>query len=84
MVKVNFPENYNNKDLAGKEAIFKMQNKKINEPIPAKINDELAVKFSAKNLNELKKNIKERLFNEYKSFSWSLLKKELMDEIEKS
>ena len=58
-------------------------NKKINEPIPAKINDELAVKFSAKNLNELKKNIKDRLSNEYKSFSKSLMKKELMDEIEK-
>ena len=83
MVKVNFPENYNGKDLAGKEAIFKCKIKKINEPIPAKINDELAVKFSAKNLNELKTNIKERLSNEYESFSRSLLKKELMDEIEK-
>jgi len=83
MVKVNFPENYNSKDLAGKEAIFKCKIKKINEPIPAKINDELAVKFSAKNLNELKTNIKERLSNEYESFSRSLLKKELMDEIEK-
>ena len=56
--KSNFPKNYNNKDLAGKEAIFKCKIKKINEPIPAKINDELAVKFSAKNLNELKTNIK--------------------------
>ena len=82
-VKVNFPENYNNKDLAGKEAVFECKIKKINEPIPAKINDDLAVKFSAKNLNELKTNIKDRLSNEYKSFSKSLMKKELMDEIEK-
>ena len=82
-VKVNFPENYNSKDLAGKEAVFECKIKKINEPIPAKINDDLAVKFSAKNLNELKKNIKDRLSNEYKSFSKSLMKKELMDEIEK-
>ncbi len=82
-VKVNFPDNYNSKDLAGKAAVFECKIKKINEPIPAKINDDLAVKFSAKNLNELKKNIKERLSNEYKSFSKSLMKKELMDEIEK-
>jgi trigger factor len=82
-VKVNFPENYNSKDLAGKEAVFECKIKKINEPIPAKINNDLAIKFSAKNLNELKKNIKERLSNEYKSFSKSLMKKELMDEIEK-
>ncbi len=83
IVKVNFPDNYNSKDLAGKEAVFECKIKKINEPIPAKINDDLAVKFSAKNLNELKKNIKDRLSNEYKSFSKSLMKKELMDEIEK-
>ena len=82
-VKVNFPDNYNSKDLAGKAAVFECKIKKINEPIHAKINDDLAVKFSAKNLNELKKNIKDRLSNEYKSFSKSLLKKELMDEIEK-
>ena len=82
-VKVNFPDNYNSKDLAGKKAVFECKIKKINEPIPAKINDDLAVKFSAKNLNELKKNIKDRLSNEYKSFSKSLMKKELMDEIEK-
>ena len=82
-VKVNFPKNYNNKDLAGKEAVFDCKIKKINKPIPAKINDDLAVKFSAKNLDELKTNIKERLSNEYKSFSRSLMKKELMDEIEK-
>ena len=82
-VKVNFPDNYNSKDLAGKAAVFECKINKINKPIPAKINDDLAVKFSAKNLNELKKNIKDRLSNEYKSFSKSLMKKELMDEIEK-
>ena len=47
-MKVNFPDNYNSKDLAGKAAVFECKIKKINEPIPAKINDELAVKFSAK------------------------------------
>ena len=83
IIKVNFPDNYNSKDLAGKEAIFKCKIKELNKPIPAKINDDLAIKFSAKNLIELKKNIKERLSNEYESFSKSLMKKELMDEIEK-
>ncbi|MFL2812283.1 MAG: trigger factor [Paracoccaceae bacterium] len=82
-VKVNFPENYTNKDLAGKEAVFNCKIKKVNKPIPAKIDNELAVKFSAKDLSELKSNIKTRLSNEYESFSKSLMKKELMDEIEK-
>ena len=82
-VKVKFPENYTNKDLAGKEAVFNCKIKKLNKPIPAKIDDELAVKFSAKNLSELKSNIKSRLSSEYESFSKSLMKKELMDEIDK-
>ena len=82
-VKVKFPENYTNKDLAGKEAVFSCKIKKINKPVPAKIDDELAVKFSAKDLSELKSNIKARLSSEYESFSKSLMKKELMDEINK-
>ncbi len=82
-VKVKFPENYTNKDLAGKEAVFNCKIKKLNKPIPAKIDDELAVKFSAKDLSELRSNIKTRLSSEYESFSKSLMKKELMDEIDK-
>jgi trigger factor len=82
-VKVKFPENYTNKDLAAKEAIFNCIIKKINKPIPAKIDNELAIKFSAKDLSELKSNIKDRLSNEYETFSKSLMKKELMDEIAK-
>ena len=82
-VKVKFPENYTNKDLAGKEAVFSCKIKKVNKPVPAKIDDELAAKFSAKDLSELKSNIKARLSSEYESFSKSLMKKELMDEINK-
>ena len=82
-VKVKFPENYTNKDLAGKEAIFNCKIKKINKPVPSKINNELAVKFSAKDLSELKSNIKTRLSSEYESFAKTLMKKELMDEIDK-
>ncbi len=82
-VKVKFPENYTNKDLAGKEAVFNCKIKKVNKPVPAQIDDELAVKFSAKDLSELRTNIKNRLSNEYESFSKSLMKKELMDEIDK-
>ena len=69
--------------MAGKEAVFNCKIKKINKPVPSKIDNELAVKFSAKDLSELKSNIKTRLSNEYDSFAKSLMKKELMDEIEK-
>ncbi len=83
-ITVKFPSDYGNKDLAGKESIFECKIKGINGPEPAKIDDELAKKFSAKNLVELKANIRERLENEYASFSKSLMKKDLMDSLEKN
>ena len=83
-VKVKFPKEYNAKNLAEKDALFVCKIKSINKAKPAAVNDELAVKFSAKNLSELKNSIKDRLTNEYTSFSKSLLKKDLMDVLEKN
>ncbi len=83
-VTVKFPKDYGNKNLAGKDSIFACKIKTVNAPKPAKIDDELAKKFSCKNLSELKKNIKERLGNEYTAFSRSLMKKDLMDALEKN
>ena len=57
--------------------------KLINVVKPAKIDDDLAKKFSAKNLSQLEGNIKTRLANEYASFSRTMMKKELMDLLEK-
>ena len=83
-VTVKFPKDYGNKNLAGKDSIFACKIKTVNAPKPAKIDDELAKKFSCKKLSELKKNIKERLGNEYTAFSRSLMKKDLMDALEKN
>ena len=82
-VKVKFPEGYGTKNLAGKDSLFICKIKSINAPKPAEIDDELAKKFSAKNVSDLESNIKERLANEYTSFSKSLMKKDLMDALEK-
>ena len=46
-VKVTFPDDYGSKDLAGKNAEFACKVKNVKEPVPAKINDELATKFGA-------------------------------------
>ena len=83
-VKVKFPKDYGSKNLAGKDSIFACKIKTINAPKSAKIDDELAKKFSSKNLSELKDNIRERLASEYTTFSRSLLKKDLMDALEKN
>ncbi len=83
-VKVTFPEEYGNKELAGKEAIFAVNVKLVNEPTIPKINDELAKKFGAENLKGLKDQITERLKDEFSVASKALLKRKLMDAIEKS
>ena len=82
-VEVQFPKEYGNKELAGKESIFLCKIKSINGVKPAKIDDDLAKKFSAKNLSELEGNIRTRLADEYSSFSRTMMKKELMDLLEK-
>ena len=64
-VNVTFPEEYGSKDLAGKDAEFACKIKNVKEPVPAKINDELATKFGADDLKALKAQISERLESEY-------------------
>ena len=60
-VEVTFPEEYGNADLAGKPAVFTCTIKAVKKPVPAKIDDALAEKFGAENLDGLKGQISERL-----------------------
>ncbi len=83
-VEVTFPKDYSSEKLAGSPAIFNVIVKSVNEPKPAKINEDLAKKFGAKNLTDLKDQIKERLKAEYGHASRVILKRELMDKLDKS
>ena len=83
-VKVTFPENYQAETLAGKEAVFTCNVKEVKEPKPAEINDELATKFGVESLDALKTQITERLEQEYQGASRMLMKRELMDALDKA
>ncbi|WP_131782342.1 trigger factor [Legionella gresilensis] len=65
-IKVNFPESYGHKDLAGKEATFKITIKSVMEGKLPELNDEFAEKFNIKEggLEALKKDIKENMTRE--------------------
>lgn len=65
-VNVTFPENYRNKDLAGKKAIFKVTVKGLREKALPDINDELAKSIGMESLDKLKEAITERLKAEVK------------------
>ena len=82
-VTVSFPEEYGAEHLAGKEAVFTCTVKEVKEPIAAEINDELAQKFGAEDLDALKKQIAERLEAEYAGASRAVMKRALLDELDK-
>ena len=53
------------------------------EPVPAKINDELATKFGAEDLKALKTQISERLGSEYGGAARAVMKRQLLDALDK-
>ncbi len=82
-VTVTFPEEYQAEHLAGKEAVFSCTIKEVKEPVAAEINDELAQKFGAEDLDALKGQISERLEAEYAGAARALMKRALLDELDK-
>jgi trigger factor len=66
-VKVKFPEEYRNQELAGKEATFKVLITEVRQKIVPEINDELAKALNQpglENLEQLKKALTEQLSEE--------------------
>lgn len=82
-VTVTFPEEYQAEHLAGKEAVFTCTIKEVKQPVAAKIDDELAKKFGADDLDALKSQISERLEAEYNGASRMVMKRHLLDELDK-
>ena len=82
-VTVSFPEDYQAEHLSGKEAVFNCTIKEVKEPVAAEIDDELAKKFGADDLASLKSQIGERLEAEYAGAARSVIKRGLLDELDK-
>lgn len=78
-VNVTFPEEYGAEHLAGKDAVFSCTIKEVKEPVAAEVNDELATKFGAEDLDALKGQISERLEAEYAGASRAVMKRKLLD-----
>ena len=83
VVNVSFPGDYGTENLAGKDAVFSCKINTVKSAIKAEINDELAKKFGAEDLSDLKNKISERLEEEFKGASRIVMKRDLMDSLEK-
>jgi trigger factor len=82
-VPVTFPENYGAAQLAGKAAVFACTVKSVKAPVAALVDDELAKKYGAEDLAALKGQIASRLENEYQGAARAVLKRSLLDQLDK-
>lgn len=81
-VTVNFPEEYQAENLAGKEAVFDCTVKSVKHPVAAAIDDALAQKYGAEDLEALKTQIRERLEQEYAGAARAILKRKVLDQLD--
>ncbi|SIS94494.1 trigger factor [Paracoccus saliphilus] len=81
-VEVKFPEEYGAEHLAGKDATFECKIKAVKAPKPAEVDDELAKKFGSDDLEALKKQIAERLEQEYAGAARAIMKRGLLDQLD--
>jgi trigger factor len=63
-IKVKFPEEYRNKELANKDATFKVVIREIRERVLPEVNDDMAKSLGQETLEQLKSALTERLEEE--------------------
>ena len=81
-VRVTFPENYNAKDLAGKDALFETKIHEIKVEVLPEIDDDLASDVSEfETLAELKADVKKNLEKNAKDRDEAQMKNELLDKL---
>jgi trigger factor len=81
-VKVNFPANYPNAALAGKEAEFEVVAKAVEAPGVVEVNEALATSLGMESLDKLKGLVKERVAREHGGMSRQRLKRQLLDQLD--
>ncbi len=82
-VEVTLPENFPEKDLVNKKAIFEcsITNVKINHEV--KVDDDFAKNLGAKDLNGLKELISKQINDEYKNSLDMLSKNQILEQLDK-
>ncbi len=83
-IDCTFPKDYPAKELAGKKAKFDITVKEIAGPELAKLDDEFAKKLGYDTLAGLRDAVEARVKEEYESVSKARLKRELLDNLDKT
>ena len=81
-VKASFPENYLNRELAGKEASFEVVAKSIAAPGTVTVDDAFAKSLGMESLDKLKEALRERITREHAAESRRKVKRKLLDALD--
>ena len=82
-VEVKLPENFPEKDVASKSAVFECKITAVKKPEETKIDDNFAKNLGAKDLNNLKELISKQINDEFKNSLEMISKKQILEQIEK-
>ncbi|MDJ0893957.1 MAG: trigger factor [Alphaproteobacteria bacterium] len=80
-VKVTFPTEYVNDELAGREAVFEVDVKDVLETVHPELDDAFAAGLGMENLDALKQAVRERMTREYGGMARMRLKRDLLDQL---
>src|SRR5579864_1489499 len=80
-VRVTFPEDYGNSDMAGKEGVFEVAVKEVRHRLPATVDDELAKAVGLDTLAELRQEVRQRMQRDYAGVARQRLKRGLLDKL---
>jgi trigger factor len=79
VVKVSFPQEYGNEELAGKEAEFEVDVKEVRALEPATVDEDLAQRIGFDSLDELRKTVREQLERDFAQLARQKLKRRVLD-----
>jgi trigger factor len=81
-VKVTFPSNYMNAQLAGKDAEFNVTAKTVEAPAAVTVDDAFAKQLGLDSLDKLKEAVKARVQQEHAGLSRQRVKRQLLDKLD--
>jgi len=80
-IKVTFPEDYGNDQLAGKEATFKVAVKEIKEKKLPELSDDFAKQVGFDTLDDLRADIREKIYEVKSKYADAEVKGEIVDAV---
>jgi trigger factor len=80
-LRVTFPEDYGAPDFAGKEAVFEVDVKEVQQLLPLVIDDELGKAVGLESLAELRQEVRQQMQRDYEAAARLRLKRSLLDKL---